>query len=225
MPKLGRNRDAAAAAAADTEQRQQLERKEDNRSTVEVLSQARRDANSAISTGEATSVQLAAQGEQMDRVGRKLDNIEADLTASDKVLKTMTSWTGFFTGIFGGNKPVESKKKPVDVPPPAPAKPAGGAAQPVGKSGGGATGAPKPKGKGASAAAAESSPTYSPYTKEEDELLDGLCDDVAKLKGIAQLHNATLKEHDGKLDTLTDKTARAKGHTERTNGKVKSMLR
>ena len=215
MSRRGRHTEAAAVVESDSSK--EVLATEDRRSTVEVLVDARRDANRALAVGEDTSVKLAAQGEQMDRMDRKLDNIEAELSASDKILKTMSGWGGFITGLVTGKK---ETKKP-DVKPNPDAKPAA-AARPVRSPGAAAAGTGKAK---MEALVEPEKPKYGGYTKDEEDLLDGLCDDVSKLKNIALLHNASLKEQNAKLDGLSDKTTRVAAHTERTNAKVKTLLR
>ena len=80
---------------------QSQEKRKDYRSTVEVLREARRDAASTLEIGNETNVALAAQDEQMDRIDTKLDTIDAELTVSDRILKSMTGFTGMVTSLFG----------------------------------------------------------------------------------------------------------------------------
>lgn len=222
MSRYGRNQDAERDGRGQVQNYES--RQEDKRSTTEILQGARRDANQAIDVGETTNQELSAQGEQMDRMGRKLDNIEADLTVSDKILKNMTGFGGMIRGIF--SKKPEAVKQSVDqsATPSGQAKTApDGTAMPQGRGNATRGGANARRGNAGDDADGDKKGNFG-FSKEEDDLLDGLCDDIGKLKNIAMVQNQALKEHDSKLDMLDTKTGAVADHTAKTNAKVKSRL-
>ncbi len=151
-------------------QEQVVERKSD----VEVLREARKHAAATIAIGDETNVALARQGETIERMDVKLDKMEAELSLSDKILKSMTGWTGLVTGLFGSTpKAAKSSPQPTPVAAPAVNRPT-------------------------RRVVPESTPPPAPAQAEaRDELdaeLDGLEADLAAIKNIALDQKKTIRQ-------------------------------
>jgi hypothetical protein len=185
--------------------RQVQTQQQDHRSSVEILRDARRETTRTIEVAQDTNESLARQGEQIDRIHGKVDKIEAELTVSDKILKSMTGWTGLVTSIFSSTKKERPEPKPAE---PAP-KPAREVPAPAGSR---HARSPPPD--------VAQKPATGGLTEDEVSELDGLASDLGQIKQMAMAQNTTIRQQNERLDSLNKKTAQANAHMERTRNRV-----
>lgn len=178
----------------------------DHRSTVEVLRDTRRTTAQTTVLATDTNEQLARQGEQIERMHGKVDKIEAELTMSDKILKSMSGFTGMVTSLFS------SSKKPERAVPPS-AQPALNAT-PVAQT-------PSPAAPNQDRASRSHPPTG--ITREEDELLDGITSDLVAIRALAGQQRESIAAQNARLDALQAKTTSANNHMERTRNKITTI--
>lgn len=196
-----RNRSRADAR----ESQLQSEERQAGKTSTDLLRQACRDANASIEIGNDTTQRLGAQGEQMDRMGRQLDNIEYELKVSDRIVKNISSWGGMVASWFSStpSAPKEAQNQTSRH------------VQAVGQTG-------KPPGL---LPRKKDAVSESPLVvNEEDRLLDSLSNDLQVLKGQATLHRDVLDEHNKKLEKLVDKNDRVMAHMQKTDRNVRKLL-
>ncbi|CUG30418.1 Hypothetical protein, putative [Bodo saltans] len=187
------------------EQQEQVQLRQEGKTTTELLKQACRDANASVEVGNDTNTKLSKQGEQMSSMSNTLDNIEYELKVSDRIMKGMSSWGGMVSSWFTSapKAPKESKvevvkqerqRRPQET---KPAKPA-----PLEK---------------------KSSPVNEDRD-EDDRLLDALHNDLKIMKSQAKTQREVIKEQNTKLDELVKKNEAVTQHMRSTDRKVRQML-
>ncbi len=166
--------------------------------------------------------ELERQGEQLDRVQRKLDATEAHADRSNWILKGMKSMFS-----FRGKEPPKPKEVVAEREAARAAKDGGGGG---GGGGGGAAGAGAGAGPGGrsrqqqqqQAAAAPVDLKTAKVAKgartEEDDLLDALSGSVARIKNVATGIGDELNRQDKTIDSIGTSV-------ERVDGKVKTATR
>lgn len=203
--------------------------------TVDLLRQARRETTRAIEVGEATTTQLALQGESLERTEKAVDNIEFNLRISDRILKGMSGWGGALSTWFSsepkrpqGSTPTTTPTTTVESRVAASAPPPASPASSTGANG--AARAPAASAKllatkpGRDQEQKQEEPkTIGGYTVEEDQLLDGISADVAALRSQALLHREVLNDQNRRLDGLNGKVDNVGAHMKSTNAKVKRI--
>lgn len=175
---------------------------DDRRSTVEVLRDTRRDTAATVEVANETSRSLAQQDEQIDRIDGKLDKVEAELRVSDRILKSMTSFTGMIGSIFGRSS-TNSRERPA-------------VAEPVLRPAHSSATSPPAEQRALAAGGA--------VTAEEDQLLDEIASDLERVRQTAKTQNETLRSQNQRLDKLQHKSEAVNDHMERTRHKVTRML-
>lgn len=189
-------------------------------SNVEVLKKAVRTTNDTIDVGNETAVKLKIQGEQMDRVDRKFDEVEYNLKVSDRLVKGMSGFTGKIGSWF--------TRKPT-APPTAEEKAEKKAQSSKSWLGGWMGGAtskkvvePEPT---TSTSSANHVPSPGQLTKEEEDLIDAISHNVGTIKKQAEADSVELKEHERKLADLNDKSDHVDGHMKKTTKKIGKLLK
>ena len=201
------------------------------RKCTDILKQARRDANQAIAVGEDTSIQLAKQGEQMSNIDRKLDETEYELKVSDRLVKSIGSWGGAFVSWMlpkpkapptatGSSSSPAPTTEPASAARPSSSKPSTAA------SSSGSVSRPDKKQPAGQKQQQVEQEARSPFglSKEEEDLLDGLGQDVSTLKHHATLHRTVLEEQNRQLDRMNAKADKVQDHLHKTNRNVKNLL-
>ena len=179
------------------------QRQDDHRSTVEILRDAHKDSSRTVEVAEDTSRSLAVQGEQIDRMGRKVDKIEEELTVSDKILKTMTGFSGMVTSLFSSKKEQRPSDRPTSAAPKASPLPAPAGAAP-----------------NRDRASRDERNAVGTVTQEEDDLLDGISADLQAVRNLARQQNSAIRHQNERLDELNEKTQRTNDHMQRTRGRI-----
>lgn len=171
------------------------------KSSVQILQNAARVMHQTEDVGDSTTHQLRQQGEQIDNVGRKLDDIEFELKWSDKILRGMSGFTGMVGSWFSRN-PKREKSTP-DMP--TKGMPSLDA-QKAAKSGVGA-----------------SNPLQPQNVSEEDKLLDELQAGVKRIHEYASETKNMLDEQNRALDHTNSKVDHVRDHMARTTRKTKDI--
>jgi hypothetical protein len=201
----------------------------DHRSTVEVLRDARKDTTRTVDVARDTGESLARQGEQIDRMHNKMEKIDVELTVSDKILKTMTGWTGLVTSIFTSTKKAD-QKKPDAAPKPGAAGPvASSSAAELGAMtgsssrrgvGGRGGGGARPMQGGAGAQSGEGAVENCGLHEDEIVELDGLASDLEEIKAMAKAQGQAIQRQNERLDALSNRTTEVNSHMERTRNRI-----
>ncbi|ORC89862.1 uncharacterized protein TM35_000101300 [Trypanosoma theileri] len=178
-------------------------------STLDMLRQASRHAQSAIETGLSTTRELQMQGEQMEKISQHLDDMEENMKTSDRTLRGFSrrarviNWfrsklrqktdpedenTGVVTTL---SAPVGAQ---ISVQPEIPTK-----------------------------QKQEEKVGCSSLTTEEDKMIDSLIYNVGLLRQQALLQGELLDQHNRHLDAITTKTDAVHNHVAKTSKKVAKL--
>ena len=156
--------------------------------------------------------ELERQGEQLDRVQRKLDATEAHADRSNWILKGMKS---IFS--FRGKEPPKPKEVVAEREA-ARGAAAGAAAGPGGGSAPAPGGRPQQQQQQQQAVDLKTAKVAKGARTEEDDLLDALSGSVARIKNVATGIGDELTRQDKTIDTIGTSV-------ERVEGKVKTATR
>lgn len=192
-------------------------------------------AHEAAAVGDATTVKLATQHEQLNRVQADLHDTHETLDKSDYVLKGMKSMTAAIGRAFSRKpKPKDNEFKEehegaAERPDERTAEELEEArrAEKEARKGGGGGVKPRP-------AAARAAPpaNESPFMREvrenqeqEDEQLDQLSDVLKKLKHKGAVIGAELDTQNAMLDEINDSADRASTRIDVQNKKINKILK
>ncbi len=148
----------------------------------------------------------------MTNIDKKLDETEYELKVSDRLVKSISSWGGAFVSWM-----LPKPKAPPATPDSSQSQPRYASSTPVME-------APPAKKKSVGGSLpASPTPTHG-MTKEEEDLLDGLGQDVLTLKHQANLHKVVLDEQNRQLDAMNAKADKVQDHLHKTNRNVRKLL-
>lgn len=206
--------DAGWGDAGSFRQQQLQEAKKDTRSNKEILQDSIRTASQATVVGAQTINKLDHQTDQMHAIDRNLSEINATLTASERLIKGMKSFTGAVGNWFSKgpkHKPDNYTGPKDDLPDPKAGKVSSKEKEKVPEK------KQARKGKGAAEVPEEPQEQLVEHNfqdhsyEDEDQMLDQLYGAVSTMKGQAHTMNTQLKYQGGLLDHIGDKVERTDG--------------
>ena len=188
----------------------------------EYLTDAVRTSHTTVRTGHETTQELSRQGEAIDRTDKMVDNIEYELKVSDKIIKSMSGFTGLVASWFTRDpKAAKNKKKKTteavesDNNSPPRDDPVSGPT--VSKASPSVASGRNASSQSASAAARNDDDA------DTDRLFDELQGNLSVMRDQAVTQQGILRDQHKRLDELTTKMDKTNQHMKTTQRNMKKI--